>query len=251
MKEQERQRIIRQKLVRLEAAPTLFSSALPTGFAALDEALAIGGLPRGRIVELFGPSSSGKSTLAMQTIAHLMRRGMTAAWNDVEHVFDPAQAAKLGIPVEQLPVAEPDSAEEALEIARQLAASGALDLLAIDSAAALVPRLELETAIGESGHGLHSRVLASGLRRLASTAKQSNTVVLVLNQTRGRGDGGRGDEEISAGGPPLKLYAAVRIGLDAARGHHVRFRILKNKSGNAFQEGKLRWESGWRFSESL
>jgi len=250
MKEQERQRIIRQKLVRLEAAPTLFSSALPTGFPALDEALAIGGLPRGRIVELFGPSSSGKSTLAMQTIAHLMASGMAAAWIDVEHVFDPAQAEKLGIPVERLPVAQPDSAEEALEIARQLAASGALDLLAIDSAAALVPRLELETAIGESGHGLHSRVLASGLRRLAGTARQSNTVVLVLNQTRGRGDTG-GDDEISAGGPPLKLYAAVRIGLDAARGHHVRFRILKNKAGNAFQEGKLRWESGWRFSETL
>jgi recombination protein RecA len=249
MTERERQRIIRQKLVRMEqtgdrqAAPVI-----PTGFTALDAALDVGGLPRGRIVEFFGPSSSGKSTLALQIAAHLIEEG-AAAWIDAEHVFDAAQAARLGVSVERLPLARPDTAEQALEMARRLAESGALDLLVIDSAAALVPQLELETGLGDSGPGLHSRVLASGLRRLAAAAARTGTVVLVLNQTRTRG-GAAGDGEVSAGGPPLKLYASVRIELDAARGNLVRFRILKNKAGQAFREGNLRWENGWKFAES-
>ena len=244
MEEQERRRIIRQKLVRLETAPILFSAAaLSTGFPSLDAALGIGGLPRGRIVELFGPASSGKSTLALQVIAHLMANGLAAAWIDAEHVFDAAQAARLGIDVERLPVVRPDSAEQALEMARQLASSGALDLIAIDSAAALVPQMELETTLGESGPGLQSRVLASGLRKLAAAARRSDTAILALNQTRGS------EDEVSAGGPPLKLHAAVRIGLDAASGRQARFRILKNKAGEAFREGILRWEDGCRFTE--
>jgi recombination protein RecA len=251
MKEQERQRIIRQKLVRMEqTAGGHDASVIPTGFPALDAALGIGGFPRGRIVELFGPASSGKTTLALQVIAHAMEDGASAAWIDAEHVFDAAQAARLGVAVERMPLARPDTAEQALEMARRLAASGALDLLVIDSAAALVPRLELETGLGDSGPGLHSRVLASGLRRLAGAAARSGSVALILNQTRARGGAGVGGGEASAGGPPLKLYAAVRIELDAARGSQVRFHILKNKAAEAFMEGKLRWENGWRFAES-
>jgi recombination protein RecA len=175
-----------------------------------------------------------------------MQTGASAAWIDAEHVFDPAQAGRLGIEVERLVVVRPNSAEQAMEIARRLVQSGALDLLVIDSAAALVPQLELSTAIGAGGHGLHSRVLASGLRRLSIAARRAGTVVLVLNQTRGRVDEG----ETSAGGPPLKLYAAVRIALDTARAGHMRFRILKNKGAEAFTEGILRWEKGTLFTES-
>src|SRR5579863_5720164 len=149
MQEQDRQRIIRQKLVRLEpSAGRRAGPAIPTGLTALDTALGTGGLPRGCIVEIFGPSSSGKSTLALQIAAHAMAAGGGAAWIDAEHVFDPAQAAQLGIAVERLPLVRPDSAEQALEIARRLVSSGALDLLVIDSAAALVPHLELELGLG-------------------------------------------------------------------------------------------------------
>jgi recombination protein RecA len=246
MKEQDRQRIIRQKLVRMERAGARTGEPLSTGFAVLDQAMGIGGLPRGNIVEIFGPASSGKSTLAQMIVAHNMDGGASAAWLDAEHVFDPAQAARLGIPVERLVLARPDSAEQALEIARRLVESAALDLLVIDSAAALVPQLERATGIGESSQGLHTRVLAWGLRRLSAAAAKAGAVVLVLNQSRGRADEG----ETSAGGPPLKLYASVRIVLDAAGAHQVRFRILKNKSGEAYAEGTLRWKSGWMLTES-
>lgn len=245
MKEQDRQRIIRQKLVRMERAGARAAEPLSTGFTVLDQALGIGGLPRGEIIEIFGPASSGKSTLAQMIVAHNMDGGASAAWLDAEHVFDPAQAARLGIPVERLVLARPDSAEQALEIARRLVESAALDLLVIDSAAALVPQLERATGIGESSQGLHTRVLASGLRRLSAAAARAGAVVLVLNQSRGWEEG-----ETSAGGPPLKLYASVRIVLDAASAHQVRFRILKNKSGEAYTEGTLRWKSGWMLTES-
>ena len=244
MKEQDRQRIIRQKLVRMERAGARGAEPLSTGFAVLDQALEIGGLPRGRIVEIFGPASSGKSTLAEMIVAHNMEGGAAAAWLDAEHVFDPAQAAQLGIPVERLVLARPDSAEQALEIARRLVESAALDLVVIDSAAALVPRLERATGMGEAGEGLHTRVLASGLRKLSAAAARSGAIVLVLNQTRG-------EDERSAGGPPLKLYASVRIVLEASSARQVRFRILKNKSGAAYREGTLRWKSGWMLTESL
>lgn len=246
MKEQDRQRIIRQKLVRMERAGGRTAQPLPTGFAVLDQALGIGGLPRGRIVEIFGPPSSGKSTLAEMIVAHNMEAGASAAWLDAEHVFDPAQAAQLGIPVERLVVSQPDTAEQALEIARRLVESAALDLLVIDSAAALVPRLERATGIGDGGQGLHTRVLASGLRKLSAAAARAGAIVLVLNQSRGGAEEG----ERSAGGPPLKLYSAVRIVLDSSSAHQVRFRILKNKSGEAYTEGTLRWKSGWMLTES-
>jgi recombination protein RecA len=209
----------------------------------------MGGLPRGCLVELFGPSC-GKTTLALQVAAHLQKHGSTIAWIDADHAFDALYAVKLGVEIERLPVVEPETAEEALEIARRLAISGAVDLVVVDSAAALVPSLELETGIGASGPGLHSRVLASGLRRLALAVTKAGASVLFLNQTRGRPEPSGGEAETSAGGPPLKLYAAVRIALGPGGRRQVRFRVLKNKAATAFVEGDLMWKPGLGFAES-
>jgi recombination protein RecA len=248
MKEEDRQRAIRVRLARMENRPV--DQAIATGFAALDSALGGGGFPRGRIVEVFGPSSSGKTTLALQVIARLQKKDGAAGWIDAEHSFDPAYAASLGVDIEHLPVAQPDSAEQGLEIARQLAFSGAVDLLVIDSAAALVPKLELEAGIGDSGPGLQGRVLASGLRSLSSAAARTGTSLIFLNQVRSRMESSGGEAETSAGGAPLKLFAAVRISLGPGAGRRVRFRVLKNKSAAAFGEGELEWNQGRGFVET-
>jgi len=245
MTEEDRQRAIRFKLARMDDRR---SGVLSTGFAALDSALGMGGLRRGGIAELFGPSSSGKTTLALQIAAHVQSQGFTAAWIDAEHAFDPAYAAALGVTIERLPVAQPDSAEEALEIARQLTASCAVDLLILDSAAALVPRLELEARIGSGSHGLQGRVLASGLRHLARVVALSDAVVVFLNQMRSRPDRSGGNAETTAGGPSLKLYAAIRIALDPPAAGRVRFRVLKNKAAAAFTEGQLQVRQGAGFA---
>ena len=240
--------MIQQKLARMDR--TSAGPAIPTGFAALDEALGIGGLPRGRIVELFGAASSGKTTLALQLVAWAQKNGATAGWIDAEHTFDAGYAASLGVVIERLPVAQPDSAEQALEIARQLAVSGAVDLLVIDSAAALVPALELETGIGDSGPGLHGRVLASGLRKLSTILARAGVCAVFLNQMRTRLEPSGGEQETTAGGPSLKLYAAVRIALAAGTGRRVRFRVLKNKAATAFADGELDWNQGRGFVET-
>lgn len=245
MKEADRQRVIHKKVASMQPHASV---VLPTGFQALDEVLA-GGWPRGRIVEMFGPSSSGKTTLALQSIAQLQEKGGAAAWIDADHTFDPAYAAALGVAIEVMPVLQPDSAEQALEIASQLAASQGIDLLVIDSAAALVPQLELDYGLGDSGSGLHSRVLASGLRRLSRTALNSDTTVVFTNQTRSKWDPSAGEMETSAGGAPLKLFAGLRVALLPAAGR-VRIRILKNKAAGAFQEAVLPWRSGLGFTKS-
>jgi recombination protein RecA len=241
MKEDDRQRAIRTRLARLESRP---ADPLPTGFAELD-AMAGGGFPRGSIVEIFGPAGCGKTTLAFRMAAHLQQGGGAAAWIDAEHTFDPAAAARAGVAIERLPVARPESAEQALEMIRKLAASGAVELVVVDSAAALVPEVELETAVGHTGHSLQNRVLASGLRRLAGDLRRSGAVILFLNQTRG-GD----DFETSAGGPALKLFAWLRIALRAGAGRQIRFRLLKNKAGEAFGEGVLPGDNDPGYAES-
>jgi len=246
MKEEDRQRTIRLKLARQEIGRR---PVVPTGFPSLDAALGVGGLPRGRMVELSGPPSSGKTTLALQIAARFQQIGATAAWIDAEHVFDPAYAASLGIAIERLPVVEPDSAEQALEMARTLVVSHAVDLLVIDSAAALVPRLELESRLGESGAGLQSRVLASGLRRLSRAVAQTAACAVFLNQLRTRMGPGE-DAETTAGGPPLKLYATVRIVLYQATAGRVRFRVLKNQAAGALADGVLEWTPGCGFAET-
>jgi recombination protein RecA len=246
MTEEQRQRAIRLRLARSAARPR---GAMPTGFAALDSALG-GGLPRGAIAELFGPSSSGKTTLALQIVARAQKDGATAAWIDAEHVFDAPYASSLGVQVGEMPLAQSGSAEQALEIAYKLAGSGAVDLLVVDSAAALVPRLELEWGTGDGGAGLHSRVMAWGLRKLARVVGKSGTVVLFLNQTRSRMQASGGEDETSAGGPPLKLYASLRVALDSPAGERVGFRVLKNKAAAAFREGQLRRSQSGEFTES-
>jgi recombination protein RecA len=248
MTERERQRAIRLKLAHMGegAAPAVIG----TGFPALDAALGIGGLPRGRIVELFGGASTGKTTLALQVVAHAQSEALTAAWVDAEHVFDPAYAARLGVQLDRLPVAQPESAEQALEMVRQLAASHAVDLVVVDSAAALVPKLELEAGLGESGLGLQGRVLASGLRHVARVIARTGTVVVFLNQLRSRPDVSREETETTAGGPALKMYAAVRISLEARAAGRVRFRVLKNKAAEASGTGDLLYEMGQGFVKS-
>ncbi len=245
MREADRQRAIRVKLARMPPART--PDALSTGFAALDAALG-GGLPRGYLVEIFGPEGSGKTTLALRMAAAVQAGGGTAAWIDAERAFDPAYAARLGIALERLPVARPESAEKALEMARRLALSHSVDLLVVDSAAALAPELELATAIGESGWGLQSRVLATGLRRLAQAAAKTGACAVFLNQTRARMDESGGAAETSAGGAPLKLYAGVRLVL-ARSSHGVSFRVLKNKAAAAFGQGELEGPGGTGISE--
>ncbi|HUI53478.1 MAG TPA: hypothetical protein VLY04_00810 [Bryobacteraceae bacterium] len=223
---------------------------ISTGFPSLDRALALGGLPRSSIVEIFGPASCGKSALALQIVARAQRDNFTCAWVDAEHVFDPAYAASLSVAIDRLPVAMPSSAEEALAVAQSLITSNAVDVLVIDSAAALVPRLELETGFAGGGYSLHARFLASGLRKLARTVARSDTLVVFLNQIRFRTEPGRGQAMTSAGGPPLKLYAALRIELDEPAGRRVRFRVVKNRAAAAFREGQLERQTGGGFLES-
>jgi recombination protein RecA len=239
--EQNRRRAIHLKLGRMtEHGPEV----VPTGLAPLDAALGVGGLPRGRIIEIFGPPGCGKSTLALQIIARVQRSGGVAAWIDADGSFDPMRAGALGVSVERLAIVQPSAAEHAVEIACRLAASRAIDLLVIDSVAALVPALELAGQIGESGPGLHARVLASGLRKLSVAAARADMAALCINQTFDA-------EERSAGGSGLKLYAAVRIALRPEAGRRrVTLRILKNKVATAFTHCELEWRDGAGFTET-
>jgi recombination protein RecA len=237
--EDHRRRVIGAKLARLGAAPGRVIGGIPTGFPALDEALGPGGFPRSAISELFGPPSSGKTTLALQWVAHMQASGLVAAWIDADRTFDPAYAAALGVAIESVPVARPESAEQALEMAGRLAVCGAVDAVVIDSAAALTPQLELDAAV-TGGAGLPGRVLASGLKALARAVAKCDTAVLFINQTRSRMDPLARGMETSAGGPSLKLYAAVRLVLAPVDVRTVRFRTLKNKAAAAFREGVLR-----------
>ena len=248
MNELERRRAIRLRLSRMDGVSGgRVLEALPTGFAAVDLALRVGGFARGSITEIFGPASCGKTAFVLQAIAHGQRQGTAAAWIDAEHAFDAAFASHLGVDVTRLAVAAPESAEEALEMARRFASSGAVDLIAIDSAAALVPRLELAAGLGQPGAGLHSRMLSSELRRLGGLAARSGVSIIFLNQTRFQ-PGAAGETETSSGGPSLKLHAAVRIALSAS-GRRVRFRVVKNKLAAAFGEAHLEWRRDSGFAE--
>ena len=213
---------------------------LPTGFEALDAALE-GGFPRGMITEVSGPPDSGKTTLGLSMAARTQSSGLTAAWIDAERAFDPAYAASLGVSLERLPVVQADSAEQYLEIARRLIESAAIDLLAIDSLAALTPAAELRLGVGAAGSGLQADVLGSGLRRLGTVAFKTKTTILVLNQIR---SGSSPDAPAtSAGGMPVKLYSSVRIALEPVnKGRGARFRILKSRIPVAARSGEFRWD---------
>ena len=247
MTEEQRQQTIRVKLARMNGDARSPDRFFSSGFAALDRALG-GGFPRGEVVEFFGPAGCGKTTLALQSIAHLQHQGLTAAWIDVDHTFDAAYAAQLSADLGRMPLAQPDYAEQAFEIVRQLTASGAVDLVVVDSAAALVSRLEVETGMGSGTPGLQSRVVASGLRRVEQGLARSGACVLFLNQARNRPEG---EGSTSAGGPPLKLFAAVRLALTPAGGSRLCLRVLKNKLRESTEESELEWQRGTGFLKSL
>jgi recombination protein RecA len=237
--EPERRRIIHLKLSRMEEDPP---PCLPTGLPEFDSALG-GGLPRGRMVEIFGPSGSGKTALALHIVSHLQSSGGAAAWIDADCTFDPAFAAAHAVKLDGFPVTQPESTEDAIAMVRRLAESGAVELIVVDSVAALSPSLEVEAGIGSQSPGLYARVLASGLRTLAAVARRCGTVLLLLNQSRE-------DGASSLGGAPLKLHSSVRIGLSIA-GERLCFRIVKNKVAGGGAQGEIKLETGPEFAGGL
>lgn len=217
---------------------------IPTGSLALDLALGVGGVPRGRIVEIFGPESSGKTTLLLHIIAEAQKKGGTAAFIDAEHALDPLYAEKIGVKTADLLVSQPDSGEQALEIAETLIRSGAVDAVAIDSVAALVPRAELEGEMGDQHMGLHARLMSQAMRKLAGAISRSNTTVLFTNQIRMKIGVLFGNPETTTGGQALKFYASVRLEIrrveslkegDKVFGNRVRVKVVKNKVAPPFR----------------
>ncbi len=218
---------------------------IPSGSLGLDLALGIGGLPRGRIVEIYGPESSGKTTLALHAIAEAQKMGGTCAFVDAEHALDPVYARKLGVDIENLLISQPDAGEQALEIADTLVRSGAVDVLVVDSVAALVPRAELEGEMGDTHVGLHARLMSQALRKLTGTVSRSNTLLIFLNQIRLKIGVMFGNPETTTGGNALKFYASVRLDIrrvgsvkdrDEVIGNETRVKVVKNKMAPPFRQ---------------
>ena len=221
---------------------------IPTGSVALDVALGVGGLPRGRVIEIYGPESSGKTTVALHAVASAQANGGVAAFIDAEHALDPEYAAKLGVDVDALLVSQPDTGEQALEIADMLIRSGALDILVIDSVAALVPKAEIEGEMGDSHVGLQARLMSQALRKMTSGLNQSNTTAIFINQLREKIGVMFGSPETTTGGKALKFYASVRLdvrrietlkdGTDAV-GNRTRVKVVKNKVAPPFKQAEF------------
>jgi recombination protein RecA len=223
-------------------------SVISTGSVSLDQALGVGGLPRGRIVEVFGPESSGKTTLALQAIASVQRQGGIAAFIDAEHALDPRYARGLGIDVDSLLVSQPDNGEQALEITETLLRSGAIDLIVVDSVAALVPKAELEGEMGDAHVGLHARLMSQAMRKLTGVAAKTKSTILFINQIRQKIGVSFGNPETTTGGNALKFYASVRLDVrrvgtikegEEACGNRVRVRVVKNKMAPPFREAEF------------
>jgi len=221
---------------------------IPTGSIALDAALGIGGLPRGRVVEIFGPESSGKTTLTLHAIANVQKQGGIAAFIDAEHAFDPEYAKKLGIDIDALLVSQPDTGEQALEIMDMLIRSGALDLVVIDSVAALVPRAEIEGEMGDSHMGLQARLMSQALRKITGALSQSKTTAIFINQLRDKIGVFFGSPETTTGGKALKFYASVRLDIrrietlkdgQEAVGNRTRVKVVKNKMAPPFKQAEF------------
>ncbi len=228
-----------------ERAPV---EVIPTGSIALDVALGVGGLPRGRIIEIYGPESSGKTTLTLHAIANVQRAGGIAAFIDAEHALDPDYAQKLGVDIDQLLVSQPDTGEQALEIADMLVRSGAIDLVVIDSVAALVPKAEIEGEMGDSHVGLQARLMSQALRKLTGGLNQTNTTMIFINQLREKIGVFFGSPETTAGGKALKFYASVRLDIrrietlkdgTEAVGNRTRVKVVKNKMAPPFKQAEF------------
>ena len=231
-------------IMRLGQNTNIDIEAISTGSLGIDIALGIGGMPKGRIVEIYGPESSGKTTLALSVIAQAQKNGGTCAFIDAEHALDPSYAKKIGVDVENLLVSQPDSGEQALEIADTLVRSGAIDVMVVDSVAALVPKAELEGEMGDSHMGLQARLMSQALRKLTATVARSNTLIIFINQIRMKIGVMFGNPETTTGGNALKFYASVRIDIrrigaikdkDDVIGSQTRVKIVKNKVAPPFK----------------
>ncbi len=232
-------------VMRLGEKSDMYVSSIPTGSLSLDLALGCGGIPRGRIVEIYGPESSGKTTVALHIIAEAQKLGGVAAFIDAEHALDPTYAAALGVQVDDLLISQPDTGEQGLEITEALARSGAVDVIVVDSVAALVPRMEIEGAMGDSFVGLHARLMSQALRKLAGVVSKGNCAVIFINQLREKVGVMYGNPEVTTGGRALKFYSSVRIDIRRADwiksgteniGVYTRARVVKNKMAPPFRE---------------
>lgn len=231
-------------VLRLGERPHVDVDVIPTGSILLDQALGVGGYPKGRIIEIYGPESSGKTTLALQAIAEAQKKGGRAAFIDAEQSIDPEYAAKLGVDIDNLILSQPDSGEQALEIAEMLASSGAIDVIVVDSVAALVPQAELDGVMSDNQVGLQARLMSKGLRKIAGILNRTGTVVIFINQLREKVGVVYGNPEVTTGGRALKFYASIRIDIRRAEaikngsdivGNTVKIKVVKNKVAPPFK----------------
>ncbi|HXA06762.1 MAG TPA: recombinase RecA [Bryobacteraceae bacterium] len=260
MDDRERRKIIDQTLVQLEkqfgkgsivrlgSTNVVPVSVIPTGSISIDSALGVGGMPRGRVIEVFGPESSGKTTIALQVIAQAQHTGGTAAFIDAEHALDPAYARNLGVDVDNLLVSQPDCGEQALEITGALVASAAVDVVVVDSVAALVPKAELDGEMGDSHMGLQARLMSQALRKLTGSVSKTNTCLIFINQIREKIGVMFGNPETTTGGRALKFYSSVRLDIrriaaikdgEVVVGNRTRVKVVKNKVASPFREAEF------------